>query len=102
MGVNLSEGFDEFRWDSCHFQDCPAGAVGNRRKGSYEVEEDCSGIRSARDGKLMHVCIHHEDVVHHEATCNAFLRRVELIINNFTQGEFEARVYDFNEGVGEV
>ena len=50
----------------------------------------------------MHVCIHHEDVVHHEATCDALLRRANSFINNFTEGEFEARADDFNKGVGEV
>ncbi len=50
----------------------------------------------------MHVCIHHEDVVHHEATCNALLRQMNSFINNFTEGEFEARAYDFNKGIGEV
>ena len=73
MGIDLFESFDEFMRKPCHFQDCPDEAMGNRRKGSNEVEEYCSGIRSARDGELVHVCIHHEDVVHHEATSDAFL-----------------------------
>ena len=31
-----------------------------------------------------------------------FLRKVNSFINNFTEGEFEARADDFNEGIGEV
>ncbi len=102
MRVDIFKGFDEFVRNPCHFQDCPDEAVGNRRKGSNEVEEDRSSIRGARDGELVHVCIHHKDVVHHEATSNTFLRMVEPPINNFTQSEFKARASDFNEGVGEV
>ena len=91
MGVDLFESFDEFRSNSCHFHDRPDEAVGNRWKGSDEVEEDSRRIGSARDGKLMHVCIHHEDVVHQEATCDALLRQVKYFISNFTESEIEAR-----------